>query len=169
MPYYEHCKAPKASVCLFVMPEARREAGGCPQHRHAPARSEPEPATTTLFHFYKSSSAQREKSRPVAIFSTTLQRYSRCHLNAACAVCARNYTNAERRRGGKTNPNGFEEASLPADVPGTVWGGSEPLFLRVCRIHGEGEGTGTTRRKRGGGGSSNCALDAPKAKLVESY
>lgn len=152
-----------ASVRPSVMTETRREAGGCPQTRAGPNRSRVLPhCSISTSHPLPSG----RKSRPVAIFSTTLQPYCRCHLNAACAVCARNNTNAERRGKGKTNPNEFE-SSLPADVPGIVSAGSEPLFLRVWRIHREGEGTGTTRRKRGV--SSNCVLDAPKAKLVESY
>lgn len=43
--------------------------------------------TTWLFNFYKSSSARQEKTRPVAILSTTPQPYFRFHLNATCAVC----------------------------------------------------------------------------------
>lgn len=45
--------------------------------------------TTRLSNFYKSSSAQQEKTRPVAILSTSLQPHFRFLLNATCAVWAR--------------------------------------------------------------------------------
>lgn len=48
--------------------------------------------------FYKSSSARHEKTRPVAILSTTLQPYFRFHLNATCAVFVRTDTGEELRK-----------------------------------------------------------------------
>lgn len=54
--------------------------------------------TIWLVNFYKSSSARLEKTRPVAILSTTLQPYFRFHSNATCAVCVRTYMGEELRK-----------------------------------------------------------------------
>ncbi len=64
-------------------------------HTH---RSALELYTIWLVNFYKSSSARQEKTRPVAILSTTLQPYFRFHLNATCAVCVRTYKGEEVRK-----------------------------------------------------------------------
>lgn len=54
--------------------------------------------TIWLVNFYKSSSARQEKTRPVAILSTTLQPCFRSHLNATCTVCVCGPTGAEKLR-----------------------------------------------------------------------
>lgn len=75
-----------------------------------------------LVNFYKSSSARQEKTRPVAISSTTLQTHFRFHLNATCAVCVDPHRQADREKGGKgTILVVFDsEGCLPADVPEIV-------------------------------------------------
>lgn len=54
--------------------------------------------TIWLFNFYKSSSARQERTRPVAILSTTPQPFFRFHLNATCAVCVRTHKGEEWRK-----------------------------------------------------------------------
>lgn len=99
-----------------------------------------------LFNFYKSSSARQEKTRPVAILSTTLQPYNRFHLNATCAVHARTHMGASCVKGKLTYINlGLFCLCLPADVPEIVSAVSEPCLedLAVWRNREEGKGKGT--------------------------
>lgn len=86
-----------------------------------------------LVNFYKSSSARQEKTRPVAILSTTLQPYFRFHLNATCAVCAGPPGQVDRGKQIVWKDFGSiffsPDGCLPADVPEIVSAVSEP-FLR---------------------------------------
>lgn len=88
-----------------------------------------------------------EKTRPVAILSTTLQHYFRLYLNATCAVCARSYT-GKRRTQKQTSKNVFVGlfcVCLPADVPEIVSAVFEPWLqdfsFRTIREKGKGKGT----------------------------
>lgn len=105
-----------------------------------------------LVNFYKSSSGRQEKTRPVAILSTTLQPYFRFHLNATCAVCAGPHRQVDRGKERAWNDFGrfFPDGCLPADVPEIVSVVSEPFLGRggvislFWRIRQEGEGKGRT-------------------------
>jgi len=72
----------------------------CGVSTHTPVRSGAVGYEISLVNLYKSSSVRQEKTRPVAILSTTLQHF-RLYLNATCAVCAR--TNTGKRSCAKTN------------------------------------------------------------------
>lgn len=95
----QQIKCQNIAVCIAVKWQRRLSAWREEKLRRIHAhRSALGLCTMWLVNFYKSSSGRQEKTRPVAILSTTLQPYFRFHLNATCVACARTYEGEELRK-----------------------------------------------------------------------
>lgn len=98
-----------------------------------------------------------EKTRPVAISSTTLQPHFRFHLNATCAVRDDPHRQVDREK--KTNKQKkpgmilivfVSESCLPADVPEIVSVVSEPFLGGFLLLKNPSGRKGEGERRRNG-------------------